>query len=264
MRDLHETYGPVVRIAPGELSFSDGAAWKDIYGHRIGEHGNLDENEKWIVAYAGTKNAPRSLLSAPRTEHAYLRRLLSHGFSDRSLRAQESLIRGHIDLLVNKLHEVGGDGKDRVNIKDWVSYTTFDIIGKLNTLPTLPRGVANETMSRLGDLGFGASFDCLRKTDHRHWANIFAGPLARVAMEATLRRMILPGWLCDYIKTMTGGGPQNSSFQEYVQETVAARMDWTVERPDLIEGLLLKEKEKVSLHISLRASGAVWRLPYLQ
>jgi len=131
MRELHERYGPVVRIAPDELAFSDAAAWKDIYGHRIGEHGNQDENEKWIVAYAGSKSAPRSLLSAPRTEHAFLRRLLSHGFSDRSLRAQESMIRGHVDLLVAQLREVGGGGKNRVNIRDWISYTTFDIIGEL-------------------------------------------------------------------------------------------------------------------------------------
>ena len=131
MRDLHDRYGPVVRIAPNELAFNDTTAWKDIYGHRIGEHDSQDENEKWIVAYAGSKNAPRSMLSAPRAEHAYLRRLLSHGFSDRSLRAQESMIRSHVDLLVSQLREVGGNGEKRVNVRDWVSYTTFDIIGEL-------------------------------------------------------------------------------------------------------------------------------------
>lgn len=71
------------------------------------------------------------MLSAPRAEHAYLRRLMSHGFSDRSLRAQESMIRSHADLLVVQLREVGRGGKERVNIRDWVPYTTFDIIGKL-------------------------------------------------------------------------------------------------------------------------------------
>ena len=131
LRELHENYGPVVRIAPNELAFNDTTAWKDIYGHRIGEHGNQDENEKWIVAYAGTKTAPRSMLSAPRAEHAFLRRLMSHGFSDRSLRAQESMIRGHVELLVAQLREVGGGGKNLVNMRNWISYTTFDIIGEL-------------------------------------------------------------------------------------------------------------------------------------
>jgi cytochrome P450 len=130
MRALHERYGPVVRIAPDELVFNDAAAWKDIYGHRVGEHGNQDENEKWITAYAGSKKAPRSMLSAPRAEHAYLRRLLSHGFSDRSLRAQESMIRAHVDLLVTQLRELGGGGKNRINMREWIGYTTFDIIGE--------------------------------------------------------------------------------------------------------------------------------------
>ncbi|RLL93806.1 hypothetical protein CFD26_101544 [Aspergillus turcosus] len=33
IRQFHEQYGPVVRWAPNELSFIDGQAWKDIYGH---------------------------------------------------------------------------------------------------------------------------------------------------------------------------------------------------------------------------------------
>ena len=98
----------------------------------------------------------------------------------------------------------------------------------------------------IGDLGFGASFDCLRKTDNRQWINTFAGPAARLATNATLRRMVLPDWLCDYIKKIETRGPQNGPFQAYVAETVGARMEWTVQRPDLIEGLLAKEKEQVS------------------
>jgi hypothetical protein len=33
---LHEKYGPVVRIAPNELSFNTASSWKDIYGYRPG------------------------------------------------------------------------------------------------------------------------------------------------------------------------------------------------------------------------------------
>lgn len=33
VKELHDRYGSVVRIAPDELSFIDPAAWKDIYGH---------------------------------------------------------------------------------------------------------------------------------------------------------------------------------------------------------------------------------------
>lgn len=58
--------------------------------------------------------------------------------------------------------------------------------------------------------------------------------------------MILPDWLCDWIRKRQGLGHVNNSFREYVHETVSARMQWTVQRPDLVEGLLAKEKEDVS------------------
>lgn len=37
MADLHEEYGPVVRIAPDELAFAGPDAWKDIYGTHNGK-----------------------------------------------------------------------------------------------------------------------------------------------------------------------------------------------------------------------------------
>lgn len=42
MLKLHEKYGPVVRISPNELSYTDAQAWKDIYGYQKGR----DENAK--------------------------------------------------------------------------------------------------------------------------------------------------------------------------------------------------------------------------
>lgn len=35
--DLHEEYGPVVRIAPDELAFAGQDAWRDIYGTHDGK-----------------------------------------------------------------------------------------------------------------------------------------------------------------------------------------------------------------------------------
>jgi hypothetical protein len=49
MKKLHDTYGLVVRVAPNRLSFNDGAAFKDIYGHRQGKL-NM---QKDMTFYAG-------------------------------------------------------------------------------------------------------------------------------------------------------------------------------------------------------------------
>lgn len=37
---LHDQYGPVVRYGPNDLSYSNGDAWKDIYGYERGRKEN--------------------------------------------------------------------------------------------------------------------------------------------------------------------------------------------------------------------------------
>lgn len=133
VQDLHHRYGPVVRIAPNELSFLDKTAWKDIYGHRVGEHGGLSENAKSRTLYSASQSTSAGLLSAPRERHTFLRKSLSHGFSDQSLREQESIILGHVDLFLAGLRDatVAGGGSTELNMADWFAFLTFDIIGKI-------------------------------------------------------------------------------------------------------------------------------------
>ena len=74
--DLHELYGPAVRVAQNEIIFfSDTGVWKDIYKRCIAEHGGKDENDKWIIFFSGNKDTLRSILSTLRAEHTYLRQL---------------------------------------------------------------------------------------------------------------------------------------------------------------------------------------------
>lgn len=37
LTELHQTYGPVVRVAPDEVSYTSETAWKSIYGQRSTE-----------------------------------------------------------------------------------------------------------------------------------------------------------------------------------------------------------------------------------
>lgn len=57
--------------------------------------------------------------------------------------------------------------------------------------------------------------------------------------------MILPDWLCDYLNKKLASAI-NSDFLTYVVETVSARAKYTVERPDLIEGLINSIEKDVS------------------
>lgn len=119
---LFEKYGPVVRIAPNELAYADSTAWKDILGHNP----KGEENGKWTPFYRPVDDMPKDIISADRELHTALRRQLSHGFSDRSMREQEPIIKGYVDLLMARLRENCSDEKP-LDIVSWYNFTTFDV-----------------------------------------------------------------------------------------------------------------------------------------
>ncbi|KAG9724511.1 benzoate 4-monooxygenase cytochrome P450, partial [Aureobasidium melanogenum] len=81
MPKLHETYGPVVRIAPRELSFNDASAWKAIYGHKTG--GKTRTFEKDPTFYITNPQSTRHIGTADDPNHTRQRRILANSFSDK-------------------------------------------------------------------------------------------------------------------------------------------------------------------------------------
>jgi len=77
---MHEKYGPVVRITPKHLSFTDARAWQDIYGHLIGHKSGLPEMGKLPDFVKSIDDLPTSILNADREEHSKVRRALSRMF----------------------------------------------------------------------------------------------------------------------------------------------------------------------------------------
>ncbi|KAG9511998.1 benzoate 4-monooxygenase cytochrome P450, partial [Aureobasidium melanogenum] len=86
-KDLHDTYGDVVRISPTQLSYNTAGAWKDIYGHRPGKV----QLEKDPSFYFKQKEGP-SIFISDDADHSRMRRLVSHAFSTQALLEQEPLI----------------------------------------------------------------------------------------------------------------------------------------------------------------------------
>ncbi|OTB06020.1 hypothetical protein M426DRAFT_259843 [Hypoxylon sp. CI-4A] len=126
---LHKKYGPVVRIAPNDLSYTNVEAWKGIYGHHVAAGGVPLE-----------RNLPKSpdldfygalgLFSADGEDHIRQRRQLAPAFSQKSLREQEPLITRYIDHLMERFEE-GAEAKRSVDLSGWLNFVTFDIIGDL-------------------------------------------------------------------------------------------------------------------------------------
>ncbi|KAH7070316.1 cytochrome P450 [Paraphoma chrysanthemicola] len=78
---LHKKYGPVVRMGPNELCFADTASIKDIYGQ------SAEPCLKQPAFYSGfTLTGKNSVFSSTKRDvHARMRRLMSHGLSERAI-----------------------------------------------------------------------------------------------------------------------------------------------------------------------------------
>ena len=149
IKEFHERYGPVVRVAPNELSFIDGQAWQDIYGHHRTGAPNFQKNP---LQSAPNENGIDAIISANDADHARYRRLLSHSFSEKVLREQEYLPQQYIDLLMARLRDRASSPDGAVvDISKWVNFATFDIIG---------------------DLAFGESFHCLETANYHAWVTV--------------------------------------------------------------------------------------------
>lgn len=61
-----------------------------------------------------------TLTMADDANHARQRRTLAHAFSQKALLEQESIIRGYVDLFVEKLTPFAATGQP-VNMCDWLS-----------------------------------------------------------------------------------------------------------------------------------------------
>ncbi|KAJ2984481.1 hypothetical protein NUW58_g6035 [Xylaria curta] len=213
---LHKRYGPVVRVAPNELAFSSPQAWRDIYGHKkSGE----EEFPKYDGVYKIFDWLPTSVINADRQDHGTLRRQMSHGFSDRSMREQEPIIGSYVDLLVSRLRDAVKVNSSQ-NLREWYNYTTFDIIGDLS-------------------FGVDGGFGCLANSDYHPWIKLISKAIHQNAIIQGLIRLGLRrpiGWI-----GKSGMLAENRN-RAIVWEKVGQRMQGG-ERPDFLEGLLRKKEE---------------------
>lgn len=230
--ELYKKYGPIVRIAPNELAFSEADAWKNIYGHRVGANHGGDEMDKFHTFYRN-KGEVLSISSGDREYHARLRKQMAYGFSERALREQETMIGRYITLLVERLREhcvdserldpdTGLPAKKEVDMKMWYNWTTFDVIG---------------------DLVFGEAFGSLETAQDDPWVEAINGSIRFLGIINGVKHMGLESLFMWLVKLTN---VNRAEHDKRMMEKLYRRVAMGKERPDLIEGLLQKKEEWVS------------------
>jgi cytochrome P450 len=220
IKDIHTHHGPVVRIAPNELAFTDPQAWRDIFARQTAGGGKHEGLSPDMAFYNPFNDQPPSIISSSDDAHRELRKKLSPGFSERAMRAQEELIDGYVDLLMKRLREnsVDSGGKSQsVNMRDWIAYTTFDIIGSLT---------------------FGEDFGCLEGSGYHPWIALVLGSFkGRVKIQIFKALGILTP--ANLIMKWIGVGYKSRQMHfQLVMSKTQKRIDLGTGRSDFLDGLI--------------------------
>jgi cytochrome P450 len=207
---LHRKYGPVVRIAPNEVTFASREAWGDIH-HPRPNHQPFLKDPLWWSSQPGH---PNSIINAIDPEvHSRIRKALAPGFTPRALRSQEPFIQRYVNLLVERLKDQSpSDLSFEIDISPWFNYTTFDIFG---------------------DLGFGESFECLEKSTYHPWIALLFNSVKAAGFIVSARfypwvEFMLMKCIPPSLKKV-----QKDHYRQIV-EKVDRRLNWELDRPDLM------------------------------
>ncbi|TQW05438.1 Cytochrome P450 [Cordyceps javanica] len=123
--EMHEQYGPVVRISPWEVHVSDHDFHSELYA---GPH---RRRHKWLF-WAKQFGAPHSGLATLDHDHHRLRRTpLNQFFSTKSVRDLQPILEERVDRLLARLHQEGRTRPtEPINLMYPFSAYTNDVINE--------------------------------------------------------------------------------------------------------------------------------------
>ncbi|KAJ6036886.1 cytochrome P450 [Penicillium herquei] len=159
---LHIKYGPVVRMAPSELSYSNSSSWRDIYASHPARPAGMPRDTAFFRALEDDETGFHSLLTASDKDHARIRRTYARAFSEQALAVQQPLIAEHVTFLKRILHE---QQHQNINIVDMFAFTVADITANLQ---------------------LGEPLHLLNDETHRAWVRSQAGMMRSSRILATL------------------------------------------------------------------------------
>ena len=172
LKELHDIYGPVVRVAPDEVSFTHEKAWAAFYAYRPG--GCLPKNPFWFAPRYRPQDIHETvsygILAAPNVDHGRFRRAFAPSFTNTAIKAHEPMIQSHVDTLISQLHKEALR-KPPFDITKWFRYVVFDITGQL---------------------GYSKSFHTLERAENRHHVKVLGSFLTPFTKEYSLRSLGVP------------------------------------------------------------------------
>ncbi|KAL9080900.1 MAG: hypothetical protein Q9157_000400 [Trypethelium eluteriae] len=214
IRDFHAQYGDVVRVAPNELSYIKPDAIREIYAKR--PNALLKTLPKDPIRQPPPKpGQPVSMLEGNDTDHARIRKGWSHSFSNQALSAQEPLITSYVNKMVVQLRSLVKKGTNPIDLQEWYSFCTFDIICSLS---------------------FGEDLACLEQSRYHDWVASLVYSVKAMVQIAACR--FYPFLFLLLMKLVPKSAKENlAKHQAFTREKVQKRLKTPTDHPDFLSHL---------------------------
>ncbi|KAK4161222.1 hypothetical protein QBC43DRAFT_357986 [Cladorrhinum sp. PSN259] len=216
---LHKKYGPIVRVAPDEVSIARPDVWTDVLQTRQGEP-QFSKDPRWWDPLPGLP-AVGIFGAVEADNHARVRKLISPAFTQRTLVSQEPILQQYSSLLITRLREtVSSNPVKSVNVLEWFNFTAFDIFG---------------------DLLFAESFDCLHHSQYHAWMAVLFNHAKSYVFAAVPNYY---PWLAKALKKLMPASMKEMIRQHhhFILEKLDRRFKG-VDRPDAMSHII-KQMEK--------------------
>jgi len=176
---------------------------------------------------------PRDILNSNGADHARMRRLLTHCFSDKALRDQESIVMEYINLLITKLTEKSNLGIP-CDMTAYYNYTTFDI---------------------LGDLAYGEPFGALEQQGLHPFIETLLGTLKLFGKVGAIGLTPVLSQLFILIARVTDAGSwERRKFHKHATDLVARRMSKQTDKQDFFSHIIRHNNDRGLSLVELEAN----------
>ncbi|KAK3303596.1 cytochrome P450-like protein [Chaetomium strumarium] len=127
--ELHRKYGPVVRLGPNTLSFSDPEALKTIYGLNKG----FIKSDFYVVQQSVVKghSLPSLFSTTDNDFHMQFRRCVNSAFAMSALVQYEPFVDNTTKLFLKQTERLHIDKPKACDFTRWLQFYAFDVIGEI-------------------------------------------------------------------------------------------------------------------------------------
>ncbi|KAK5108380.1 hypothetical protein LTR62_008336 [Meristemomyces frigidus] len=215
---LHRKYGPIVRIAPNQLSFNGGAQpWNEIYGFRKPGSGKPFKDPSF---YGKAFNGVDGPITANDENHSRQRKILSHAFSDKALKEQEPLLKRWAEKMRDRMSQQADAGQ-KVDVLKMLNCTTFDI---------------------MGDLSFAEGLNMLDEGEYSPWVKTIFGSIKQATFVRGIKiyNAFTEYMVSEFLGKSKYARDKGAAHFGYCIERVNRRLEREPDRPDLWSRILEK------------------------